>query len=71
MPAKDTATRRRSSWWEHIVFVDPLSNCGVASVETAELLMQGTEKAKVTSLAIAGGVSEENLQNLEGDDDCR
>jgi hypothetical protein len=29
-----------------IAFADPLSDCGVASVEAAERLMQGTEKAK-------------------------
>jgi hypothetical protein len=28
-----------------IAFADPLSGCGVASVEAAELLMQGTEKS--------------------------
>ncbi|MEP7000091.1 MAG: hypothetical protein ABI969_06415 [bacterium] len=41
-----------------IAFADPLSDCGVASVEAAELLMQGTEKAREASAAIAGGVSE-------------
>jgi hypothetical protein len=30
--------------------------CGVASVETAELLMQGAEKARRASSANAGGV---------------
>jgi hypothetical protein len=34
----------------------PASDCGVASVETAELLMQGAEKAGEASTANAGGV---------------
>jgi hypothetical protein len=36
--------------------LDPASDCGVASVETAELLMQGAEKANRASTANAGGV---------------
>jgi hypothetical protein len=34
---------------------DPASYCGVASVETAELLMQGAEKARRAPPAMAGG----------------
>jgi len=35
--------------------LDPASDGGVASVGTAERLMQGTEKARRTSTANAGG----------------
>jgi hypothetical protein len=35
---------------------EPASDCGVASVETAELLMQEAEKARGSSSANAGGV---------------
>jgi hypothetical protein len=45
-----------------IAFIDPLSGCGVASVETAELLMQGTEKAIKASAAAAVGVQGESAK---------
>jgi hypothetical protein len=46
----------------YIAFADPLSGCGVASVETAELLMQGTEKAIRASAASAVGVQGESYK---------
>lgn len=69
-PTLDAATNIAVSM-SNIAFADPLSDCGVASVETAELLMQGMEKAKVASSANVGGVSWGNLQNVGGGDDCR
>src|SRR3954469_19431185 len=39
-----------------IALTNPVPDCGVASVGTAELLMQGTEKARRASPAVAGGV---------------
>ncbi len=39
-----------------IAFTNPEADCGVASVETAELLMQGTGKANGASSVSAGGV---------------
>lgn len=40
-----------------LIFEDPPWDCGVASVGTAEQLMQGMGKADVASSAGAGGVS--------------
>ena len=61
----------RSSWLNTtLLFEDPPWDCGVASVETAEQLMQGTGKADVASSAGAGGVSLES-QNVGGGVDCR
>lgn len=58
MPAKETALITRSSRRNTtLLFEDPPWDCGVASVGTAELLMQGTGKADVASTAGAGGVS--------------
>ena len=45
MPAKETALITRSSRQNTtLLFEDPPWDCGVASVGTAELLMQGTGK---------------------------
>jgi hypothetical protein len=41
---------------------DPAPDCGGASVVTAELLMQGAEKAREASTANAGGVFGGNLE---------
>ena len=58
MTAKDTAMINRSSQRNTtLLFEDPPGNCGVASVGTAEQLMQETGKAGVASSAGAGGVS--------------
>jgi hypothetical protein len=38
-----------------IALTNPVVDCGVASVETAELLMQVAEKARRASTACAGG----------------
>ena len=44
-----------------IALTNPVPVCGVASVETAELLMQEAEKARRASAAAAGGVFRGNL----------